>query len=251
MSQEVIQQPKSQSRQSPLKYITQAWHRFVPRTRPVMADNNEPLTRSIQTSDPFHALPTELLASILGHLTARERCHLRLQSTHIRSFVDKYEEAKSIGLYVRDSARTPQPWDPILSLARIDLRAELTRLACNYAHLSVRHGDYHYIARVVATTLHDLASEAQLDIEVPAPASAIHAVLDMHHVQRLLADDERRGLRLDERLISAQKVIRTRLTSVYRLQNQVIWPTDSVVRHSGHDKRSARRDRRNRRAMDV
>jgi hypothetical protein len=216
-----------------------------------MTDNNEPLAKDSQASDPFHALPTELLASILGHLTARERCHLRLQSTHIRSFVDKYEEAKSISLYVRDSARTPQPWDPVLSLARIDLRAELTRLACDYALLSTRHGDYHHIARVVATTLHDLASEAQLDIEVPAPASAIHAVLDMHHVQRLLADEERRGLRLDVKLITAQKAIRARLIAIYGLQKHVIWPTDTIVRHSGHDKRSARRDRRNRRAMDI
>jgi hypothetical protein len=216
-----------------------------------MTDNNGLLMRRSQTIDPFHALPTELLASILDHLTSRERCYLRLQSTQIRSFVDKYEETKSIILYVRDSARTPQPWDPILSLARTDLRAELTRLACDYALLSVRHGDYHYIARVIVTTLHDLASEAGLDITVPAPASVIHAVLVMHHVRRLLADDERRGLRLDEKLISAQKAIRARLISVYRLQNQVIWPTDSVVRHSGHDKRSARRNRRNRRAMDV
>jgi hypothetical protein len=214
-------------------------------------NNNDLLMRYSQTIDPFHALPTELLASILGHLTARERCHLRLQSTHIRSFVDKYEEAKSISLYVRDSARTPQPWDPILNIARIDLGAELTRLACEYALLSMKRDGHHYVAQIVAKTLYDLSSEAELDIQVPAPASLIHAVLDMHHVRRLLADDERRGLRLDEKLIAAQKAIRAKLISIYGLQNQVIWPTDTVVQYSPHDKRSARRDRRNRRAMDV
>lgn len=205
-----------------------------------MTDNNNPLTKGSQTIDPFHALPTELLASILDHLTARERCYLRLQSTHIRNFVDKYEEAKSISLYARDSARTRQSWDPILSLARIDLRAELTRLACDYALLSTRRGDYHYIAQIVATTLHDLSSEAELDIRVSAPASVVHAVLDMHHVQRLLADEERRGLRLDEELIAAQKAIRTRLISIYGLQKDVIWPTDTAIGYSSRKKRSAR-----------
>jgi hypothetical protein len=208
-----------------------------------LANNSNPLTQSSQAIDLFHTLPTEFLASIPGHLTARERCYLRLQSTHIRSFVGKYEEAKSISLYVRDSARTPQPWDAILSLARIDLRAELTRLACNYALLSTRHGDYHYIARVVAKTLHNSASEAELDIKAAAPASIIHAILDMHHVQRLLADDERRGLRLDEKLTAAQKAIRTRLISVCGLQNHFIWLTDTVVRQPSHEKRPARRDR--------
>lgn len=193
-----------------------------------MTNNSNPLVTSSQASDPFYALPTELLASILDHLTSRERCCLRLQSTHIRSFVDKYEEAKSISLYVRDSARRPQPWDPILRLARVDLRAELTRIACDYALLSTKRGDYHYIARVVATTLHDLSSEAMLEIGMPAPASIIHAILDMHHVQRLLADEERRGLRLDEKLIAGQKAIRARLISLYGLQNQVVWPTDIV-----------------------
>jgi hypothetical protein len=165
--------------------------------------------------------------------------------------VDKYEEARSISLYVRDSARTPQPWDPILSLARIDLRAELTRLACENALVSTKRGDYHYIARVVSKTLHDFASEAELDITMPAPASVIDVVLDVHHVQRLVADNERRGLRLDEKLITAQKAIRARLISSYGLQNLVIWPTDTVVRHSAHEKRTSRRDRRNRRAMGV
>jgi len=206
-----------------------------------MTDNNKtPLTKSSQTIDPFHALPTELLASILDHLTSRERCYLRLQSTHIRSFVDKYEEAKSISLYVRDSARTRQPWDPILGLVRIDLRAELTRLACDYTLLSTRRGDYHYIAQVIATTLHDLSSEADLDIRVPAPASIIHAVLDMHHVQRLLADEERRGLRLDEKLIAAQKAIRARLISIHGLEKDVIWPTDIAIGYSSRKKRSKR-----------
>lgn len=204
------------------------------------SNNNNPLTKSSQASDPFHALPTELLASILDHLTARQRCYLRLQSTHIRSFVDKYEEAKSISLYVRDSARIRQPWDSILNLARVDLRAELTRLACDYAMLSTRRGDYHYIAQIVATTLHDLSSEAELDIKVPAPASIIHAILDMHHVQRLLADEERRGLRLDEKLIAAQKTIRARLISVYGLQKDVIWPTDTAIGCSSRKKRPAR-----------
>lgn len=69
-----------------------------------MANNNNLRTRISKANDPFHALPSELLASILDHLTARERCYLRLQSLRIRSFVDKYEEAKSISLYVRDSA---------------------------------------------------------------------------------------------------------------------------------------------------
>jgi len=205
-----------------------------------MADNNEPLTRPSQTIDPFRALPTELLASILGHLTARQRCYLRLQSTHIRGFVDKYEEAKSISLYVRDSERTLQPWDSILNLARVDLRAQLTRLACEYALLSTKRDDHHYIARVVATTLHDISSEAILDINLPAPASVVHAVLDMHHVQRLLVDEERRGLRLDEKLIAAQKAIRARLISIYGLQKDVIWPTDIAIEHSSHDNRRAR-----------
>ena len=205
-----------------------------------MTDNSNPLVRSSQASDPFHALPTELLASILDHLTSRERCYLRLQSTHIRSFVDKNEETKSISLYVRDSARRPQPWDPILRLARVDLRAELTRLACDYALLSTKRGDYHYIARVVAKTLYDLSSEVMLEIKMPVPAAVVHAVLDMHHVQRLLADEERRGLRLDEKLIAAQKAIRERLISIYGLQEQVIWPTDVVVEHPSRDKRPAR-----------
>ena len=205
-----------------------------------MAKRNNPLTKSGQASDPFHALPTELLALILDHLTARERCYLRLQSTHIRSFVDKYEEAKSISLYVRDSARIPQPWDPILSLSRVDLRAELTRLACEYALLSTRRGDHYYIARIVTTTLHDLSSEARLDVRMPAPASVVHAILDMHHVQRLLADEERRGLRLDEKLIAGQKAIRARLIAIYGLQKQVVWPADIAVGHSSRDSRPAR-----------
>ncbi|KAM0707084.1 hypothetical protein Q7P35_006415 [Cladosporium inversicolor] len=205
-----------------------------------MTDNSIPLATGSQASDPFHALPTELLASILDHWTARERCFLRLQSTHIRSFVDKYEEAKSISLYVRDSERTRQPWDPILSLARVDLRAELTCLACDYAVLSIRRGDYHYIAQVLAKTLYDLSSEAMLDIKVSAPASVTHAVLDMHHVQRLLADEERRGLHLDENLIAAQKAIRASLISIYGLQKDVIWPTDIVIGYSSRKKRPAR-----------
>lgn len=205
-----------------------------------MADSRDPLARSSKTSDPFHALPTELLALILDHLTSRERCYVRLQSTHIRSFVDKYEEAKSISLYVRDSARRPQPWDPILRLARVDLRAELTRIAGDYALLSTKRGDYHYIARVVATTLHDLSSEAMLEIGMPAPTSIIHAILDMHHVQRLLADEERRGLRLNEKLIAGQKAIRARLISLYGLQNQVVWPTDIVGEQSSLHNRPAR-----------
>lgn len=205
-----------------------------------MTDNNGSQPRTSLASDPFHALPTELLASILDHLTARERCYMRLQSTRIRSFVDKYEEAKSISLYVRDSARKPQPWGPILRLARVDLRAELTRLACEYALLSMKRGDYHYIARVVATTVHDLSTESMSNIKIPAPASVVHAILDMHHVQRLLADEERRGSRLDEKLIAAQKAIRTRLICIYGLQKQVIWPTDIVVMHSSHGKRPAR-----------
>ena len=205
-----------------------------------MAGNVDQLTSTTQRSDPFHALPTELLASILGHLTSRERCYLRLQSRRIRSFVDKYEEAKSISLYVRDSARTRQPWDPILSLAGVDLRAELTRLACDYAILSTKRDDYHYIAQVVAKTLYDLASEVVLDISVPAPTSAIHAILDMHHVQRLLADEERRGLRLDGKLIAAQKAVRARLIAIYGLQKDVIWPTDIVTGYSTRKKRRAR-----------
>lgn len=205
-----------------------------------MANNNNLRTRISKANDPFHALPTELLASILDHLTARERCYLRLQSLRIRSFVDKYEEAKSISLYVRDSARTRQPWDQILALARIDLRAELTRLACQHGLLAMVRDDHHYIARVVATTLHDLSIETLLDIRVPAPASVIHAIFDMHHVQRLLADEERRGLRLDEKLIAAQKAIRARLISIYGLQKHVIWSTDIVVEHSPKDNRQAR-----------
>ncbi|GAB7322665.1 hypothetical protein MBLNU13_g03571t1 [Cladosporium sp. NU13] len=197
-----------------------------------MADSRDPLARSIKTRDSFRALPTELLALILDYLTSHERCYLRLQSTHIRSFVDRYEEAKSIRLYIRDSARTPQPWDPILSLARVDLRAELTRLACEYALLSTKRGDSHYIARVVATTLQDLSSEAMLEVRMPVPASVVHAILDMHHVQRLLADEERRGLRLDEKLVAARKAIRARLISIFGFQKQVIWPTDIVVEHS-------------------
>lgn len=229
-----------QSRRSPFKGIVLAWHRVVLRTRSIMTDNGNPPVKTGQASDPFYALPTELLVSILEHLTARERCYLRLQSTHIRSFVDKYEETKSISLYVRDSVRRPQPWDPILSLARVDLRAELTRLACDYALFSMKRGDYHYIAHVFATTLQDLSCEAVLEIRMPVPASVIHAILDMHHVQRLLADEERRGLRLDERLIAAQTAIRTRLISIYGLQKQVVWPTDIVVEHSSHHKCPAR-----------
>lgn len=127
-----------------------------------------------------------------------------------------------------------------MRLARVNLRAELTRLACDYALLSTKRGDYHYVARVVAKTLYDLSSEAMLDIRMRAPSSVLHAVLDMHHVQRLLADEERRGLRLDEKLIAAQKAIRERLISIYGLQEQVIWPTDVVVEHSSHNKRPAR-----------
>ena len=241
MGRSIFRTSETQSHQSPLMYIARTWRR-VTNARPIMANNNHnPLTPSSQqTSDPFHALPTELLASILDHLTARERCYLRLQSTHIRRFVDKYEEAKSISLYARDSARTRQPWDPVLSLVRIDLRAELSRLACDYALLSTRCGDYHYIAQIVAKTLYDLSSETALDIRVPAPASVIHAVLDMHHVQRLLADEERRGLRLDEKLIAAQKAIRARLISIYGLQKDVVWPTDTAIGYSTRKKRRAR-----------
>jgi hypothetical protein len=242
MSRKVFQQTKPLPRQKPLTYIARIWYRFVLRTRPIMADNNNSRTRISQTNDPFHALPTELLASILDRLTARERCYLRLQSTHIRSFVDKYEEAKSISLYVRDSARTPQPWDSILSLARVDLRAELTRLACEYAYSSTKRDYHHHIARVIATTLHDLSKEAVLDIRAPAPASVIHAILDMHHVQRLLAGEERRGLRLDEKLIAAQKAIRARLVSIYGLERHVIWPIDIATGHPSHDSRAARAD---------
>jgi hypothetical protein len=242
MIRNILRQPEPQSRQSLPIYIARTCHRLVLRTRPTMVDNNEPLTRRSQTSDPFHALPTELLASILGHLTARQRCYLRLQSTHIRNFVDKYEEANSISLYVRDSARTPQPWDTLLSIARIDLRAELTRLACEYALLSTKRDDHQYVARVVATTLHDISSEAVLDINMRAPVSVIHAILDMHHVQRLLADEERRGLRLDDDLIAAQKAVRARLISIYDLQKHVIWPTDMVSGYSSHRYRAARAD---------
>jgi hypothetical protein len=98
-----------------------------------MADNSDHLTSNTQASDPSHALPTELLAMILSQLTSRERCYLRLQSTHICSFVNRYEEARSISRYVRDNMRTEQPWDSILSL---DLRTWLTRLACQYRSLS-------------------------------------------------------------------------------------------------------------------
>ena len=222
MSLNMFRQPRLHSHQGPLEYIARTWQRVILRTRPIMADTNDDLTTRSQASDPFHALPTELLASILGHLTARERCYLRLQSTHIRSFVDKYEEARSISLYVRDSARRPQPWDSILD---VDLRTSLTRLACEYE----KHDNYHYIALVVAERLHDLPSENKLDIKAPAPESVINAILDLHHVQRLLADEERRGLRLDGRLVAAQKAIHGRLVAVYGLQNSIIWPIDIVV----------------------
>jgi hypothetical protein len=70
-----------------------------------------------------------------------------------------------------------------------------------------------------------------LDIKAPAPAAVIRAILDLHHVQRLLADEERRGLRFDEKLIAAQKALRRRLIAIYELQYHVIWPTDTVAGH--------------------
>ena len=202
-----------------------------------MVGNSGRLTTSNRSSDTFHALPTELLASILSELTSRERCYLRLQSTHIRSFVDKYEEAKSISLYVRDNARAGQPWASVLDRARVDLREELTRLACQYALLSTRRHDHHCLAQIVARTLHDLSSENVRDIRTPAPASVIHAILDMHHVQRLLADEERRGLCLGERLVAAQKAIRNRLIVIYGLQKHVIWPTDTIAEYLARQQR--------------
>ena len=88
--------------------------------------------------------------------------------------------------------------------------------------------------------MYDLSSEAMPDIKIPGPASVVHAMLDMHHVQSLLADEERRGLLLDEKLIAGQEAIRARLIAIYGLQKQVIWPTDIVVEHSSHHKCPAR-----------
>lgn len=92
MSSKSLVDPKFSRVKSPLLYIARTWRRLT-QARPIKANKNNPLTKSGPASDPFHALPTELLALILDHLTARERCYLRLQSTHILSFVDKYEEA--------------------------------------------------------------------------------------------------------------------------------------------------------------
>lgn len=195
-------------------------------------DNNEILgsaPRSNNLSDPFHSLQTELLALILGHLTSRERCYLRLQSAPVRRFVDKYEQARSIDLYVRDGARVGEPWGWVLGLARVDLRESLTSLACRYENLSTKSDDCQYILEIVAKRLQDLLSETMLDIKAPAPPVVINAILDLHHVQCLLADEERRGLGLDEELIAAQKAVYRRLVAIYGLQKHVIWPLDTTA----------------------
>lgn len=181
-----------------------------------------------QAKDPFHSLPTELLVLILDRVSARRRCYLRLQNRHIRQLVDKYEEARSISSYVRDGLRAGEPWNSLPGYASIDLRARLTSLASHYGSLPLQP-DHRNVLDNVAKRLDDLLLEPTLDRTAPTPEPIVDAILELHHVQRLLSDQERRGLALDGELVCAQRNLQSRLVDTCGLHRQLTWPGDAMA----------------------
>lgn len=173
--------------------------------------------------DPFADLPSELFLSILAPLSCREICHLRLQNKHTRDFIDRSEESRSIEIYVRHSARTAEPWSCVPELSRIDLREALRRLVRHYGCLPGRPG-YGTVIDAVTERIDDLQNEPISKGALRNSDMVLDALVDLHNVQRLLADDERRGLALDDRLSTVQNALQARLLVISDLEVHVVWP---------------------------
>ncbi|KAM0694692.1 hypothetical protein Q7P36_005048 [Cladosporium allicinum] len=181
--------------------------------------------RKESTGDPFINLPDELFLGILTLLPSREVCQLRLQNKYIRNFIDNSEEARSIDIYVRHDARKAEPWDHIPDFSRVDLREALTRLARDYGRLPSRNG-YVKVTDAVAKTVLDLWSEPVLTDTFCDESLVLDAFVQLHHVQRLLVDDERKGRFEDNGLCVARNALRSRLLVICGLEREYVWPVD-------------------------
>jgi hypothetical protein len=182
--------------------------------------------RKRTTGDPFINLPDELFLNILALLSSREVCQLRLQNKYIRSFIDNSEEARSIDIYVRHDARKAEPWGHVPAFSRVNLREALTHLARNYGRLPARNGHVK-VTDAAAKTILDLWSEPVLTDGLCNDASLVmNAFVQLHHVQRLLADDERKGRFEDNGLCVALSALRSRLLVICCLEREYVWPVD-------------------------
>lgn len=194
-------------------------------TARVQASEDVKRTSKRTKSDPFIDLPDELFLNILALLSSREVCQLRLQDKYIRNFVDNSEEARSIDIYVRHDARKAEPWDHVPIFSRLDLRQALTHLTRFHDHLPARDG-YVKAAEVATKLVLDLRGEPVGMGTFCNESLVLDAFVQLHNVQRLLADDERRGRLEDDGLCVARNALRSRLLAICDLERQLVWPMD-------------------------
>ena len=167
--------------------------------------------RKESTGDPFINLPDELFLGILTLLPSREVCQLRLQNKYIRNFIDNSEEARSIDIYVRHDAREAEPWDDA---------------PCAYYGRLHSGNGYVKVTDAVAKTVLDLWSEPILTDTFCDESLILDAFVQLHHVQRLLADDERKGRFEDNCLCVARNALRSKLLVICSLEREYVWPVD-------------------------
>jgi hypothetical protein len=189
------------------------------------SEEPEDVSKRSSTGDLFIDLPDELFLSILALLSSREVCQLRLQNKYMRDFIDNSEEARSIEIYVRHDARKAEPWDQVPPFSRVDLREALTRQARFHGHLPSSDG-YVKVTDAVAKTVLNLRSEPVLKDNFCDENMALDAFVQLHNVQRLLADDERRGRFEDNGLCIARNALRSRLLVIFDLEREFVWPMD-------------------------
>lgn len=194
-----------------------------------MLSNSQPIDDETPKIDPFHKVPNELLVLVLDRLSTRQRCRLRLLNHKSRKVVDEYELARSISLYVHDGSRAGELWSTLPNYPRNDLRERLTSLACEFES-SPSKPDHGKLFDAVAKRLESLLLGPNLKKGEPTPEFVIDAIVELHHVQRLLVDQERKGLALDDQLVIARRSLESRLVDVCGLRRLLDWPVDVATR---------------------